>query len=479
MTTATGHAVHRVGRDHCLAPSRTVDAPTGGARYGRIFPDLPAMVADVTALEAAGQAGGVCDAAATGEPADEAGGVYDAAAAMDTLSRGRDDAAGAAGWPFFGQIIAHDITADRSPVGPNADLAALSNARSPKLNLEPVYGDGPVGAPFLYDVTDPAKLLTGTDGLDLPRNSQGTALIGDPRNDVHIFAAHLHLALLHAHNGIAERLRAKGEDEACLLDDTRRALTWHYQWIIVHDFLARLVGRELVSDLLAHGGQFFNPAPGEAYVPLEFADAAYRYGHGQIRHTYQLQPGAAALPLFPDLVGFGPITPEHRLDLGQLFDLPGHARAQRAKKMDGALPTSLIGLPHQVTGDVDEDAYRSLAVRDLMRGAATDLPSGETVAAALGVEPLTADEVGPGWASGTPLWFYILKEAEARGDGNQLGPVGGRIVAEVLLGLLRADPDSYLSVDPSWTPTLPRYDSASFGLADLLLFAAGQLPAGS
>jgi hypothetical protein len=214
-------------------------------------------------------------------------------------------------------------------------------------------------------------------------------------------------------------------------------------------------------------------------VPLEFADAAYRYGHGQIRHTYQLQPGAAALPLFPDLVGFGPITPEHRLDLGQLFDLPGHVPAQRAKKMDGALPTSLIGLPHQVTGDVDVDAYRSLAVRDLMRGAATDLPSGETIAAALGVAPLATDEVGPGWASGTPLWFYILKEAEARGAGNQLGPVGGRIVAEVLLGLVRADPDSYLSVDPDWTPTLPRYDSASFGLADLLLFAAAELAGGA
>ena len=65
--------------------------------------------------------------------------------------------------------------------------------------------------------------------------------------------------------------------------------------------------------MLAHGGRFFCPAPGEAYLPLEFADAAYRYGHGQIRHMYRLQPGAAAFPLFPDLVGFGPIAPEHRL----------------------------------------------------------------------------------------------------------------------------------------------------------------------
>jgi len=123
-------------------------------------------------LEAAGKPGGVCDATA----------------ALDVLGDGHDDAADAAGWPFFGQLIAHDITADRSPVGPEADITSLRNARAPKLNLEMVYGDGPVGAPYLYDVGDPAKLLIGTDGLDLPRNSQGVALIGDPRNDVHIVA---------------------------------------------------------------------------------------------------------------------------------------------------------------------------------------------------------------------------------------------------------------------------------------------------
>jgi hypothetical protein len=353
-------------------------------------------------------------------------------------------------------------------------VVALRNARSPKLNLEMIYSDGPVGAPFLYDVYEPAKLLTGTDGLDLPRNSQGVALIGDPRDDVHIFAAHLHLMLLHSHNGLVDRLRADGQAEAELFNAARRALIWHYQWIVVHDFLPRLVGAQLVSEVLARGGRFFSPAPGEAFLPLEFADAAYRYGHSQIRHTYQLQPGGPALPLFPALTSFGPITPEHHVDLGQLFDLPGHAPAQRAKQIDGTLPASLIRLPQQVTGDVADKAYRSLAVRDLLRGTATSLPSGESVAGAIGVTPLTADQVGPGWAAGTPLWFYILKEAQACGRGDQLGPVGGRIVAEVLLGLLRADPGSYLIADPSWTPTLPSRDGTSFSLTDLLAFAADQ-----
>jgi hypothetical protein len=423
-----------------------------------MFPDLPPLTGDVPALEAAGDAGGLCDAAAAAE-----------------VRAGRgSDAAGAAGWPLFGQLIAHDITADRSAVGPHADVAALRNARAPKLNLEMIYSDGPVGAPYLYDAGDPARLLTGPGGVDLPRNSQGIALTGDPRDDAHILAAHLHLMLLHSHNGLVDRLRADGQAGGELFSTARRTLIWHYQWIVVHDFLPRLVGSDLAGDILARGGRFFCPAPGGAWLPLEFADAAYRYGHSQVRHSYQLRPGSPALPLFPDLIGFGPITPEHRADLGQLFDLPGHAPAQRAKQIDGTLPASLIRLPRQVTGDVEIDAYRSLAVRDLLRGTATSLPSGESVADAMGIAPLTPDQVGLRWSAGTPLWFYVLKEAQACRRGDQLGPVGGRIVAEVLLGLLRADPDSYLTMDPSWTPTLPSRNGTSFSLTDLVIFARDQ-----
>src|SRR3954452_1570426 len=64
QTIASAHAVHRVARDHCLAPSRAVDAPIGGARYGRMFPHLTALTENLPALEKAGQAGGACDAAA-------------------------------------------------------------------------------------------------------------------------------------------------------------------------------------------------------------------------------------------------------------------------------------------------------------------------------------------------------------------------------------------------------------------------------
>jgi hypothetical protein len=156
-----------------------------------------------------------------------------------------------------------------------------------------------------------------------------------------------------------------------------------------------------------------------------------------------------------------------RLDLAQVFDMPGHPPAQRAKRIDGRLAASLIGLPEQVTGAVDATAYHSLAVRDLLRGETTGLPGGEAVARLIGTIPLTADELGHAWPHGTPLWFYILKEAEHRGDGDRLGSVGGRIVAEVLIGLLRADPTSYLSLEPDWQPTLPAAGS-SYRLADLI-----------
>jgi hypothetical protein len=451
------HGSRVAARDHCLSLARAVDRPVGAARYGRMFPGLDPLATDPLLLMRAGGNGGICDAAAV----------------LDQLSADGDDATEAAGWPFFGQLIAHDITADRSPISGGVDAGALRNARSPQLNLEIIYSDGPIGSPYLFDLGDPAKFLLGPDSGDVPRNQQGVALIGDPRNDVHLFALSLHVALLHAHNRIIDLQRRNGVPEADIFDQARTTLTWHYQWTVVHDFLPRIVGVSLVEQVLSEGGRWFAPPPRQAYIPLEFADAAFRYGHGQIRHTYRLVDGGPAVPLFPDLLGFGPLPADRRLDLSQIFDMPGQPAAQRAKRLDGRLAASLIELPEQVTGAVDTTAYRSLAVRDLLRGETTRLPSGEAVARFVGATPLTAGELEHTWSHGTPLWFYILKEAEHRGDGDRLGPVGGRIVAEVLIGLLRADPASYLSLEPGWEPTLPA-GGPYFGLADLLTLGAGR-----
>jgi hypothetical protein len=408
-----------------------------------MFPGLDPLGTDPHVLLRAGVEGGICDAAAVLDPGPDGTG---------------DDAEEAAGWPFFGQLLAHDTTADRSPITGGTGTDALRNARSPRLNLEMLYADGPIGTPYLFDLHDPAKFLLADNSSDVPRNPQGVALIGDPRNDVHLFSLSLHVALLRAHNRIVDWLRDGGIPEDEVFERARITLTWHYQWVIVHDFLPRLVGQALVDEVLKDGGKWFAPETSQAFIPLEFADAAYRYGHGQIRHTYHLVAGGPEVPLFPDLVGFGPVR--QRLDLTQLFDVPGHPPAQRAKRLDGRLPASLIGLPEQVTGEVDRTAYKSLAVRDLLRGDSTGLPSGEQVADLLGVPPIT----GGTWPGGTPLWFYILTES----DGTRLGPVGGRIVTEVLIGLLRADPAGYLSLEPDWQPTLA-VDGAGFGLIDLLI----------
>ncbi|EWM18079.1 peroxidase family protein [Kutzneria sp. 744] len=424
-----------------------MDRPVGPAHYGRMFSGLDPLETDAAQMMREGDSGGIC-----------------AAPGVSTV---HGDGTEAAGWPFFGQLIAHDLTADRSPVTGGVAPEALHNARRPRLNLEMIYSDGPIGSPFLFDLADPAKFLLSPDGNDVPRNHQGVALIGDPRNDSHLFVLALHLALLRAHNRVVDLLRDRGVSDSAVFDEARLTLSWHYQWVVRHDFLPRLVGAALVDEIVTEGGRWFTPLPGQAFIPLEFSHAAFRYGHGQIRPTYRLVDGGPAVPLFPDLIGFGPLSADRRLDLAQIFDLPGRPPAQRGKRIDGRLAASLIGLPEQLTGAVDADAHRSLAVRDLLRGPITRLPSGEAVAREMGITPLSADEVAHVRPRGTPLWFYILKEAEHRGNGDRLGPVGARIVAEVLIGLLRADPTSYLSVEPNWQPSLPAAGPV-FGLADLL-----------
>jgi hypothetical protein len=460
---ATG-PLPRPARDHCLAPGRGDDAPAGASRYGRLFPDLPALRDGAEVLSREGRRA-IAD--------DESPFV-----ATDAPGDPETDAQTPAGWPVFAQFVAHDLTADRSALAVRAEVADLRNVRAPRLNLECVYGRGPADQPYLYSRHDPAKLLAGP-GDDVPRNPEGVALVADPRNDVHQPIAQLHLAFLRAHGRIVDRLRADGTPEAALFEEAQRSLRWHFQWILLHDFLPTLVGPELAARMRDGGREHFLPGAGEdPFVPVEFADAAFRYGHSQVRERYAMNAAMAPARLFPDLLGFRPVPPEHVADWGMLFDLPGRPPApQRAKRIDGRLVPSLIRLPTEITGDLAEAEHKSLAVRDLQRGLAVGLPSGEAVARHLGVAPLTEAELGVrhlGWTWETPLWFYVLKEAEVREGGERLGPVGGTIVAEVVTGVVDLDPTSFRAVDPGWRPTLPAA-GATFTLADLLVLAT---PAG-
>jgi hypothetical protein len=439
--------MHHVARDHCLAPER-VDAPIHGGRYRALFADLPPLDVDEDALHALGRPGGPCDLGA------------------DLI--GDPDSNVAAVWPFFGQFIAHDITADRSPLVHHADPSLVRNFRAPKANLEGMYGPGPIGAPYLYRKDDPAKLLLSPMGCDVPRNHEGIALIGDPRNDVQLFTSQMLVAFINLHNRLVDRLREDGVDEASVFDEARRSATWHYQHVILREFLPAVIGAPLTASLLEHGPALYRFGD-DPYIPFEFADAAYRYGHAQIRDRYQVSSGFGPVPVFPDLMGFGPVPPEHTVDWTLQIDVGGFPPAQRAKRIDSRLPAPLIALPTQVSGSAPGTDYASLANRDLQRGQAVGLPSGEAVARRLGVPALSRSQVALGWEGETPLWFYILREAEVLHAGDRLGPVGGRIVGEVLVGIIDFDPASLRAVDPGWRPTLPARRAGAFGLADILV----------
>ena len=429
-------------------------------KYGRMFPNLAGLDTDETVLLTLGKSGSLMDAS-----------HY---AGSDAST---DNPRIPAGFAFLGQFVAHDITADRSLLVHHARLGELRNFRTPRLDLESLYSGGVGGSPYLYDLNDADKFLLGINERqelnDLPRNRQGRALVGDPRDDVHLIISQLHLAFLKFHNAIVDYLRTQATPEANVFSEAQRLVRWHYQWIVVHEFLPLTVGEDLMQDLLTNGLQFyaFDESP---FIPVEFADAAYRYGHSQIRSLYTLNDGGAKGQVFPECAGTCPVPHERVVDWAYFFNTDATRPPQASKRINTILAHSLIELPPSGVGTTTTPEEHSLAYRDLMRGEALALPSGEAVARAMNVEPLSADEVGLrtlGWQGETPLWYYILKEAEVCHHAEQLGQVGGRIVAEVLLGLIDADPTSYRNAETKWKPVLPSAQAEHFTIADLLHFA--------
>jgi hypothetical protein len=211
----------------------------------------------------------------------------------------------------------------------------------------------------------------------------------------------------------------------------------------------------------------------QPFIPIEFSDGAYRFGHSQIRTEYQLNDHASGR-IFPDLTCGCQTIQAHVVDWRYFFDLDSARPPQPSRRIDARLVHPLIQLPTHIVGATEFPEQASLAYRDLQRGRALDMPAGEEVARAMGVTPLTEEEIGlgaHGWQGETPLWYYVMRESAAREDGVRLGAVGGRIVAEVLIGLLQADSTAYLAADPPWRPTLPAATPGDFTIADLLHFA--------
>jgi hypothetical protein len=414
-----------------------------------------------------------------------------------------------AGYTYLGQFVDHDITFDpMSKLDDVNDPHSLVNFRTPRLDLDSLYGGGPSDQPFLYDWPESGKeggtkLLVGGAGPiegaapeDLPRNQQGRALIGDPRNDEHVIIAQLHLLFIRFHNAVVDHLRERGEPEETLFDKAQRIVRWHYQWIVVHEYLPKVVGARMANTVLVEHGTGGRPTvrrrhyrwKREPFIPVEFSGAAFRFGHSMARANYTIRekrPGEKALSLFDHLKGHSWLREDRVLRWDLFFDLKAlgcELAAQPSFAIDTSIASPLYKLP---------DGKGALPHLNLFRGHALSLPSGQRVATRMRVRKLNEGELLPddqiqGTARAvlvrsTPLWYYILCEAATTLEDGQptkdshLGRVGGRIVAEVLVGLLEGDPTSYLHAQDPWQPG-ELGTGEKFEMIDLIEFA-GAAPA--
>ena len=401
-----------------------------------------------------------------------------------------------AGFTFIGQFIDHDITFDNTPLDlQQADPDAKVNFRSPRYDLDSVYGRGPTNEPKFYDPADRDKLLVvekNADGVeDMSRDSNGRAIIPEPRNDENLIIVQFHKAVAKFHNRIVDYARAQGMRREWVFETARRLTRWHYQWAVIHDFLPRFVGDDLVPSGTVYkevAGKppvinlsYYKPTnrEGRPFMPIEFAVAAYRFGHSIIRPFYVINDMGKVDVFGPDgernLNGGRAIPSDLVIQWKNILPVDPTFPARPPRKIDTKLSIPLTELPGSVVPPPDPTI--NLAVRNTLRGKKVGLPSGQQVAKAMRVSVLSNATLelssDPGWGGEAPLWYYILKEAELPPyNAERLGPVGGRIMAEVLVGLLQRDPNSYLYLDPSWKPTAPIAPATGkFTFVDLLKYA--------
>ena len=521
-------------------------SPLFEGKFGRMFRSLPAADWPKEALALLGDK-------MAAEPELFGANKRLPAAAKETAARLQDDEENSgisAGYTYLGQFIDHDITFDpTSSLQQLNDPDALVDFRTPRLDLDCLYGRGPDDQPYMYSGN---KFRLGRElfennvashARDLPRfadpsdpSAAQRALIGDKRNDENVIVSQLHSAMLQFHNKIVDL------NPAASFREIQRIVRWHYQWIVVNDFLPTICGPDVVQEILPHltaGGPIWRNPPqlqfyqyrNDPYMPIEFSAAAYRFGHSMVRPIYRLntqlkggdnpdqasadeikQGIAGRLFVFAGvqkrgLNGFDIFPKEWAVDWSLFFDIGGSvanggtARVQPAYKIDTSLVNPLKFLPEfsnplsvlrqPMTIDQLQCIPRNpvldpanLATRNLLRGLAMGLPSGQSVALSMGLDPLedrylrigkavieewdgspALASIDPAFKEKAPLWCYVLAEAhyewfqrahQKGKDGNaepvRLGAVGGRIVAETLIGLLLGDGHSYLRQAPNWKP---------------------------
>lgn len=437
---------------------------------------------------------------------------------------GRDTGADSnipAGFTYFGQFVDHDITMDiSSTLDVETNAETINNMRTPALDLDSVYGRGPGLEPYLYafptsgpptaiklqlgtnrNVGPGGPSSTGAPGgmqiqtdFDVPRMhnplnpaaSSNTAIIGDPRNDENLIVSQFHHAMLKFHNQVVDML-VLAAFSGDIFAESKKIVTHHYQWAVIHDYLKRICGAAAVDNALAT----VTASIGSAFrMPVEFAVAAYRFGHSLIRNNYWVNfnfPGATLAQVFQFIrVPNIPVFTNWVVDFNAFFTTGVVVPVNnKARKIDSVLANGLESLPGM------SGMMAILATRNLRRGLALGLPSGQAMATSFGIPPMTtlqltqglpANEVAVLNSNGgllmntTPLWYYVLREAAVLGAGNQLGPVGARIVAETFVRMLKRDIGSYLNVTGGFTPMLPSATAGNFTVADLVIFAGVTQP---
>lgn len=492
----------------------TAASPQFTGRFGRMFRSLPQAQYGRTdadsraALMALGQAmTSSLDAPKDGNDPEESG--------IPAL------------YTYLGQFIDHDITFDpMSTLIQHADPDALTDFRTPAFDLDNVYGRGPSDQPYLYD--NGPKFLLGdplaNGAPDLPRNNATPrrALIGDPRNDENSIVSQLQGLFLRFHNRVVD------ENAGLDFPALQKIVRFHYQWVVLHDFLPRIVDAGVLDGLKTNGSfdraklKFFH-WKNEPFMPVEFSVASYRLGHSMIRPGYRMNDdNSTLLPIFPvppafpsGLTGFQAMAANRGIDWGRFIDVdtrsygtdnPADASTRRRLQFAYRIDTSVVTPLSMLPANVASDPPPSLPQRNLIRSFELGLPTGQDVARAMNVrvmddkdiligkavdKPETGDVLGPidkvkglePFKGKCPLWTYVLAEAALHQapvqipvtEGNtittpRLGPVGGRIVAEVLLGLMFGDNDSYLNLEPTWQPA----SGTGFALRDFVKYALGQ-----
>jgi hypothetical protein len=383
------------------------------------------------------------------------------------------------GFTYLGQFLDHDITLDKTPLGSaNINVDQMGNGRTARLDLDSMYGGGPSVSPHLYDGQGRFLFSTPNGFEDFQRELSGKAIVPEGRNDENLVIAQFHIAFQKFHN--------KFIDQGLSFAEAQKRTQWHWQWVIVHEFLPEIVGQDVVDRFLTYNGagkpkmdyEFYKPGnPNQPKMPIEFSVAAYRFGHSMVRLAYVMPTGSLTkTQVFNaagnDLHGSRPIPLNLKIDFHNFFDIPGDPLAPGlniSRKIDALISASMFNLPIGPVVPPDAPAVTSLAERNLLRSKRLGLPSYQDVAQKMGIGPYTNAQMGlsdPALGEEAPLWFGILKESELREGGRRLGPTGGRIVAEVILGLIDKDHDSYFNTPQAWQPM-----GGSFRMADLLRFA--------